>query len=113
MEGNVEGFGISLVEAGACGIPVIGGRSGGVPDAVREGETGVLVDSERIEEVYRAVSGLLDDTITARRFGAAGRRAVESYYNWNRVATDLARMGQETATTFGKPLRPQNPRGAR
>jgi phosphatidyl-myo-inositol dimannoside synthase len=113
MEGNVEGFGISLVEAGACGIPVIGGRSGGIPDAVREGETGVLVDSERMEEVYRAVSGLLEDTITARRFGAAGRWAVESYYNWNRVATDLARLGREAATTFGKPLRPQNPRAAR
>ena len=40
----VEGFGIALVEASACGLPVIGGRSGGIPDAVREGETGLLVD---------------------------------------------------------------------
>ena len=46
-ENGVEGFGISLVEASACGRPVIGGRSGGIPDAVRDGETGLLVDSEK------------------------------------------------------------------
>jgi phosphatidyl-myo-inositol dimannoside synthase len=112
-EGNAEGFGISLVEAGACGIPVIGARSGGIPDAVREGETGVLVDAERLDEVYRAVNSLLDDTITARRFGAAGRRAVEGYYNWNRVATELARMGHEAAAPLRMEVRRQSPRAAR
>ena len=40
----MEGFGISLVEASACGIPVVGARQGGIPDAVREGETGLLVE---------------------------------------------------------------------
>src|SRR5207247_3952774 len=39
---GVEGFGIALVEASACGVPVVGGDSGGVPDAVRDGETGVV-----------------------------------------------------------------------
>ena len=41
----MEGAGISLVEASACGLPVVGARQGGIPDAVREGETGLLVDS--------------------------------------------------------------------
>lgn len=95
MEGNVEGFGISLVEAGACGIPVVGGRSGGIPDAVREGETGLLVDPGRPDEVSAVVAGLLDDTSAARRLGAGGRRAVETHYNWNRVAADLAGIGSE------------------
>jgi phosphatidylinositol alpha-1,6-mannosyltransferase len=97
MEGNVEGFGISLVEAGACGVPVVGGRSGGIPDAVREGETGLLVNSEGPNEASAAVSRLLDDRITAQRLGAGGRDAVQTYYNWNRVAADLARIGQEVA----------------
>jgi phosphatidylinositol alpha-1,6-mannosyltransferase len=92
---NVEGFGISLVEAGACGIPVVAGRSGGIPDAVREGETGLLVDSENTEEVSTAVRALLDDPLLARRLGAGGRRAVETHYNWQRVASDLSGIGHE------------------
>jgi phosphatidylinositol alpha-1,6-mannosyltransferase len=94
-EGNVEGFGISLVEAGACGIPVVAGRSGGIPDAVREGETGLLVNSERPDEVSNAVRELLDNRIAAQRLGAAGRRAVETYYNWNRVAAEVDGIGRE------------------
>jgi hypothetical protein len=44
VEHGVEGFGIALLEASASGKPVVAGRSGGMPDAVRENETGLLVD---------------------------------------------------------------------
>jgi phosphatidylinositol alpha-1,6-mannosyltransferase len=90
-----EGFGISLVEASASGVPVLAGRSGGIPEAVRDGETGLLVDAEQPEEVSRALRSLLDDRILAQRLGAGGRRAVESYYNWDRVTADLASIGHE------------------
>jgi phosphatidylinositol alpha-1,6-mannosyltransferase len=95
MERRVEGFGISLAEASACGIPVIAGRSGGIPAAVRDGETGVLVDADGVEPVAEAVSGLLGDAPRRARLGAAGRRAVESHYNWDRVTADLRRIGHE------------------
>jgi phosphatidylinositol alpha-1,6-mannosyltransferase len=95
MTRNVEGFGISLVEAGACGVPVIGGRTGGIPDAVRHGETGLLVDSEQPEDVSTAVRSLLDNKALANRLGAGGRHAVETYYNWQRVAADLSGIGRE------------------
>jgi phosphatidylinositol alpha-1,6-mannosyltransferase len=95
MVRNVEGFGISLVEAGACGVPVIAGRSGGIPDAVRDGETGLLVDSENLEDVSSAVRRLLDNKTLAGLLGAGGRHAVETYYNWRRVATDLYEIGRE------------------
>jgi phosphatidylinositol alpha-1,6-mannosyltransferase len=88
----VEGFGISLVEASACGLAVVGGRSGGVPDAVREGETGILVDPDDPQAVARGVNDLLDDRELRGRLGAAGRRAVETYYNWDRVGADLIRI---------------------
>ena len=95
MEQRVEGFGISLAEASACGIPVIAGRSGGIPAAVRDGETGLLVDAERVDAVVEAVGRLLDDATLRARLGAAGRRAVESHYNWDRVTADLVRIGRE------------------
>jgi len=95
MEQRVEGFGISLAEASACGVPVIAGRSGGIPAAVRDGETGLLVDAERVDAVVDAVGRLLADPPLRARLGAAGRRAVESHYNWNRVTSDLRRIGHE------------------
>jgi phosphatidyl-myo-inositol dimannoside synthase len=90
-----EGFGISLAEASASGVPVVAGRHGGIPEAVKDGETGLLVDAEDLEEVGGAVSQLLADRSLAHQLGAGGRRAVESYYNWDRVTADLASIGHE------------------
>jgi phosphatidylinositol alpha-1,6-mannosyltransferase len=101
MEQRVEGFGISLAEASACGLPVIAGRSGGIPAAVRDGETGILVDADRADAVANAVSRLLADPPLRRRLGEAGRRAVEQHYNWRRVTADLIRIGHE----MGAPAR--------
>ncbi|HET7422554.1 MAG TPA: glycosyltransferase family 4 protein [Gemmatimonadales bacterium] len=102
LEQRVEGFGISLVEASACGVAVVAGRSGGIPEAVRDGETGMLVDAERPEAVADALRRLLDDAALRRRLGQAGRSAVETFYNWDRVAADLRRIGHElTAAGVG------------
>jgi phosphatidylinositol alpha-1,6-mannosyltransferase len=95
MEQRVEGFGISLAEASACGVPVIAGRSGGIPEAVRDGETGLLVEAEQVEAVSDAIERLLRDETFRARLGAAGRRAVESHYNWDRVVRDLRTIGHE------------------
>jgi phosphatidylinositol alpha-1,6-mannosyltransferase len=102
MEQRVEGFGISLAEASACGIPVIAGRSGGIPAAVRDGETGLLVDAEGVDPVAEAIGRLLDDAGLRARLGAAGRRSVESHYNWDRVTTDLRRIGHELGAAAGQ-----------
>ena len=91
----VEGFGISCVEASACGLPVIGSRSGGIPEAIREGETGLLVEPEDPAAVTAATVRVLADDALRRRLGAAGRAAVEGYYNWDRVTADLVRIDRE------------------
>ncbi|HEX4561539.1 MAG TPA: glycosyltransferase family 4 protein, partial [Gemmatimonadales bacterium] len=91
----VEGFGISLVEASASGLAVVGGRSGGVPDAVRDGETGILVDPDEPAAVAAGVNRLLGDEALRKKLGAGGRAAVEQYYNWDRVAKDLIEIDRE------------------
>lgn len=94
-DSNVEGFGISLVEASACGIPVVAGRSGGIPDAVREGETGLLVDPTDAGEVAAAVERVLGDKVLARKLGSGGRQAVETYFNWDRVTREMIAIADE------------------
>ena len=58
-------------------------------DAVRDGETGLLVDPYDPKDVAAALTKLLDDDALRRRLGLAGRRAVEEFYNWDRVVRDL------------------------
>ena len=83
---NAEGFGISFVEASASGTPCIAGDSGGVGSAVRDGETGFVVPPTDVPAVTVALRRLLEDAALRQTMGRAGRRAVETHYNWDRVA---------------------------
>jgi phosphatidylinositol alpha-1,6-mannosyltransferase len=96
---DVEGFGISYAEAAACGRPVIATCGGGVPDAVIDGETGVLVSQDDPAAATHAVRQLLDDPALAGRLGAAGRERVERYLNWERVVGEMRAVAAE----FGRP----------
>ncbi|MDQ1698292.1 MAG: phosphatidyl-myo-inositol dimannoside synthase [Frankiaceae bacterium] len=81
---DVEGLGMVYLEAAACGLPVVAGRSGGAPDAVRDGETGVVVDGRSVGEVAAAVTSLLADRERAGAIGARGRDWVEREWSWDR-----------------------------
>jgi phosphatidylinositol alpha-1,6-mannosyltransferase len=70
--GDTEGFGLVFLEAAACGKPVVGGRDGGVPDAVVNGETGFLVDGASADEFAEAVVRILSDPDLAARLGRNG-----------------------------------------
>jgi glycosyltransferase involved in cell wall biosynthesis len=74
---------------------VIAGRSGGIPEGVRDGETGLLVDAESPSAVADALRRLLADPGLRARLGTAGRRLIERHYNWDRVTADLVRIGHE------------------
>lgn len=86
---DVEGLGMVYLEAAACGLPVVGGRSGGAPDAVLDGETGVVVDGARVEAVSDAIGGLLSDPARARAMGTRGREWVEREWSWDRSVESL------------------------
>jgi len=91
---DVEGLGMVYLEASATGLPVVAGRSGGAPDAVREGETGHVVDGRDVTGVARRVAGLLADPDRARRAGAAGRAWVEAEWRWDVLAARMTALLQ-------------------
>lgn len=86
--GHIEGLGIVYLEANACGKPVMGGRSGGVAEAIQEGETGFLIDPENPEEIAEKVTFLLSHPETARQMGARGLRRVKENFNWDRYTEE-------------------------
>jgi glycosyltransferase involved in cell wall biosynthesis len=85
---NVEGFGISFLEAGASGVPSVAGDSGGVRSAVRDGETGIVVPPTDVDAIADTIRSLLVNADRRKQMGQAARRAVEQHYNWDRVARD-------------------------
>ena len=85
---NVEGFGISFLEAGASGVPSVAGDSGGVRSAVRDGETGIVVPPTDADAISDALRSLLLNPERRKQMGHAARLAVETHYNWDRVARD-------------------------
>jgi phosphatidyl-myo-inositol dimannoside synthase len=82
---DVEGLGMVFLEAQACGIPVIAGRSGGAPETVREGQTGLVVDGREPARVAEAAVALLEDRERRGDMGRAGRAWVEERWSWDVV----------------------------
>ncbi|MGI8760673.1 MAG: glycosyltransferase family 4 protein [Jatrophihabitantaceae bacterium] len=89
---DVEGLGMVFLEASATGLPVLAGNSGGAPDAVRDGETGYLVDG--VHAVAERLITLLGDGGLRARMGAAGRAWVERDWRWDVVAAHLTDLLQ-------------------
>ena len=92
---TVEGFGLAFIEAGARGLPVIGGRHGGVPEAVLDGKTGYLVDALDSNDLSRRIAELLEKPTLRRKLGEQGRkRALEDF-----TARSMARRTAEVLLT--------------
>ncbi len=79
---SIEGFGISFVEASACGKPVIGGKSGGAVEAVEDGKSGFLIDPDSVAEFTAAADKLLSNPTLRREIGEYGRQRVEREMDW-------------------------------
>jgi phosphatidylinositol alpha-1,6-mannosyltransferase len=89
---EVEGLGISYLEASACGLPVVVGKSGGAVDAVIDQVTGLLVDGKNVNEITDAICRLLADPAKAQAMGQAGRGWVISDWqlsSWSAKFNDL------------------------
>jgi phosphatidylinositol alpha-1,6-mannosyltransferase len=89
---DVEGLGIVYLEASATGLPVIAGDSGGAPDAVLDGETGLVVPGRSVAGIAEALIGLLSDPSRARAMGDRGRAWVEREWRWEIQAARLGSL---------------------
>lgn len=89
---RAEPFGRVLMEAMAAGVPVVAFADGGVPDVVRDGETGILIPPGDVERMARAVRELGADAERRRRMGQAGRAHVASHFSAEAVARQMEQV---------------------
>jgi glycosyltransferase involved in cell wall biosynthesis len=102
-----ETFGVAAIEASASGVPVVASRVGGVPEAVRHEQTGLLVRPRDVEALAEACIALIDDPKRRREMGLAGRRFVERYYNWSdntRLMGEVYRAAIDGTSVRGVPI---------
>lgn len=76
-----EGVSLTLLEAMACGLPVVATRVGGNPEVVKEGETGLLVPARSPGELAQAILSLLQDPDLLQRMGLAARQRIEQHFD--------------------------------
>ncbi|MFD8383573.1 glycosyltransferase family 4 protein [Streptomyces sp. NPDC059679] len=100
---EVEGLGIVFLEAAAAGLPVLAGDSGGAPDAVRDGDTGHVVDGRATRAVADRLIALLQDRPAARAMGGKGRAWVRQEWSWDASYRTLARLLSPPKTRPGTP----------
>lgn len=94
---SFEGFGLVYLEAGAYGLPVVGTRTGGVPDAVRDGQTGFLIEPDDVDGLADALKRLLTDAKLARQMGLANREWAETL-TWERYAQEQYEVYKEVVS---------------
>ncbi len=90
-----EPFGLTPLEAMACGVPVVGSAVGGLTYTIAAGETGLLVPPRDPESLAAALRGLLDGPDARRRMGHAARARVEQLFTWPVVARRTAALYEE------------------
>ena len=81
-----EGLGVVTLKAAAAGVPVIGFDAGGLPEAIVDGETGILVSPENVEELRAAIASLISSDNLRQQMGAAGQQRMQSEFSIDTMA---------------------------
>lgn len=96
--GDVEGFGITPIEAASCGIPVIVSRLEGLKDAFADGKNGILAAPEDPADWKEKIERLVANTEERRTFGERARRYTIEHFNWKTISACYAGIIQDTVT---------------
>lgn len=95
---DVEGFGLVYLEANAFGKPVIGSRTGGVSEAVVDGETGLLVNEGDVDSIVTAITRLMRDDVLRKKLGEQGKMRVER--DFKKMTPIAMASGEEEGSRF-------------
>ena len=86
IAGDMEGFGLSVIEAAYCGIPVLAANLEGLKDAIKDGQDGFLIEPEDIDGYVAKINELLSDDAARKAFGQLARQFVIDNFSWERVS---------------------------
>jgi phosphatidylinositol alpha-1,6-mannosyltransferase len=100
---DIEALGAVFLQGSAVGRPIVVGDSGGAPETVKEGETGLVVDPTSVPAISDACIRLLDDPSLARKLGAAGTAWIHADFTWDAMARRLTGL-IEQAVNGGVPV---------
>ena len=98
----MEGLGVSLLQAASVGIPIVASRAGGIPEAVRDGINGLLVQPGNSEDLGRAVARVLGDRELALRLGESGRELVAREFSVDCMVEGNLRVYRELLSACGR-----------
>jgi phosphatidylinositol alpha-1,6-mannosyltransferase len=86
VAGDMEGFGISVIEAGISGVPVLAARLEGLKDAIHDGKNGILLPSEDPDAWRNAITAVLDDDAKRKDIGISARTYITQHFSWSKIA---------------------------
>lgn len=95
VSGDIEGFGITPIEASSCGTPVVVSRLEGLRDAFTDGKNGILAEPENAADWQKKIQHLLSDTNERKAFGERARQYTARHFDWKNIAACYAGIIQE------------------
>jgi len=100
VKGDMEGFGIVMLEAGACGMPAIAARLEGIQDVISEGVNGHLVESRDAEGFIRAITPYVESPETLVALGTQARNHTQNRFGWGAIAARYVRVMERLRPRF-------------
>ncbi|CDG65352.1 MAG: hypothetical protein PWQ15_295 [Methanobacterium sp.] len=91
-QGNTEGLGVVLLEAMACGLPVMGSNVGGIPDIIRDGDTGILFTEKDSSIIAEKINLVMENKSQMENIATNGIKEVKMKFSWDKIAKDYSRI---------------------